>query len=83
MPGRRNRRSRRTRRRNRMCREKVTYWSEVAAMDAATRTGNTWYRCPYCHGFHLTSRYHQPGGGPDVLRRDSGHDQGDEDKSAG
>lgn len=45
-----------------MCREKVTYWSEVAAMDAATHTGNTWYRCPYCHGFHLTSRYHQPGG---------------------
>ena len=50
-----------------MCAEKVRYGSEISAMRAAVRTGNTWYRCPYCHGYHLTSRYHQPGraeGGP-------------------
>ena len=44
-----------------MCVEKVRYGSEMSAMRAAVRTGNTWYRCPYCRGYHLTSRYHQPG----------------------
>ena len=46
---------RRTKRRNRMCSEKVRYPDEMEAMRAAVRTGNTWYRCPYCHGYHLTS----------------------------
>lgn len=73
---------RRTKRKSRMCSEKIRFPDEMAVMRAAVRTGNTWYRCPYCHGYHLTSRYHQPGGGPDVLRRDSGHDQGDAAKSA-
>lgn len=38
-----------------MCSEKVRYPDEMEAMRAAVRTGNTWYRCPYCHGYHLTS----------------------------
>lgn len=47
-------RARRRRREERACLSKVPYPSEMAAMDAAVRTGLVWYRCPYCHRWHLT-----------------------------
>lgn len=43
-----------------MCGRKVRYASEYAAMRAGAKTGMTWYHCPYCHGWHLTSMYRQP-----------------------
>lgn len=46
----------------RMCTSKVRYPSLMAALDAAVRTGLTWYRCPRCRGWHLTSRKETPGG---------------------
>ena len=49
-------RRRRTKRRMRGCKTKKRYGSEIAAMRVAVRFGQTWYRCPYCHGFHLTSK---------------------------
>lgn len=36
------------------CTSKVRYTSLMAAMNAAARTGLNWYRCRYCHGWHLT-----------------------------
>lgn len=63
MGNRRHRRSRRTERRNRMCIRKKAFRSEIAAMRAGARFGQDWYRCPYCHAWHLTSRNSQPRGG--------------------
>lgn len=45
----------RKKREKRMCRDKVAYPSMMAALDAAVRTGLTWYHCPYCNKWHLTS----------------------------
>ncbi len=50
-------RKRRRRREQRACRDKVAYDTELSAARAAARTDNTWYRCPYCHKWHLTSKY--------------------------
>lgn len=55
--------ARRRERARRMCTSKVRYGSLMAAVDAATRTGLTWYRCPRCRGWHLTSRKTAPRGG--------------------
>lgn len=38
------------------CTSKARYGTLMAALDAASRHGLTWYRCPYCKGWHLTSR---------------------------
>jgi hypothetical protein len=53
-------------RRERMCTGKRRYRDEIAAMLALGRIGDRGrdrgaspvrqYRCPYCHGWHLTSQ---------------------------
>lgn len=53
---RRHRARRRRERKRRACTSKRRYNSEIDAMRAAVRCGLTWYRCPYCHRWHLTSR---------------------------
>ncbi len=52
---------RRTKRKRRTCTQKVTFYSELAAMRVGARYGQDWYRCPYCHAWHLTSKNTQPG----------------------
>ena len=37
------------------CSSKKRYGSEIAAMRAAIRFQQTWYRCANCGGWHLTS----------------------------
>lgn len=56
----RHKRRRRTQRKRRACDTKATYYTEMAAMHVAVRFGQDWYRCPYCHRFHLTSKNSQP-----------------------
>lgn len=45
-----------------MCPEKTRFASELSAMRAGSRLGMDWYRCPYCGGFHLTSKNRMKGG---------------------
>ncbi len=52
----RHRKRRRAARVMRGCTSKVRYRSLASAIDAAVRHALTWYRCPYCGGWHLTSR---------------------------
>lgn len=52
---------RRTKRKLRTCTQKVAFYSELAAMRVGARYGQDWYRCPYCHAWHLTSKNTQPG----------------------
>ena len=49
-------RRRRRERERRACTDKVAYPSELAALRVAARIGLNWYRCPYCHKWHLTHR---------------------------
>lgn len=56
MTNRRHHKRRRTERKRRMCASKVRYSTRMQALNAGVRTGMDWYRCPYCKGFHLTSR---------------------------
>lgn len=51
-----NRKKRKRLLKARGCTSKVRYASLMAAMNAAARTGLNWYRCRYCHGWHLTKR---------------------------
>lgn len=51
---------RRTKRKRRTCTQKVAFRSELAAMRVGARYGKDWYRCPYCHAWHLTSKNSQP-----------------------
>lgn len=51
-----NRRRRRTKRKRRMCDSKATYYSVMDALKASVKYGLTWYRCDYCHKWHLTSK---------------------------
>lgn len=53
---------RHTARKRRMCSEKTRFASELSAMRAGSRLGMDWYRCPYCGGFHLTSKNRMKGG---------------------
>lgn len=50
--------NRKSRRRNvRLhCEPKVAYPTQMKAMRAGAMRGLNWYRCPYCHKWHLTSR---------------------------
>lgn len=57
----RNHRRRSTKRKRRMCTQKAAFYSELAAMRVGARYGQDWYRCPYCHAWHLTSKNSQPG----------------------
>lgn len=41
--------------------ERCANRSELAAMRVGARYGQDWYRCPYCHAWHLTSKNSQPG----------------------
>lgn len=50
-----------TKRKRRTCTQKVAFRSELAAMRVGARYGQDWYRCPYCHAWHLTSKNSQPG----------------------
>ena len=56
--------TRRRKRERAVCRGKVRYRDQMAAMHAGALTGMDWYRCPVCRGWHLTSRHSQPNGGP-------------------
>lgn len=56
MTNRRHHKRRRTEMKRRACTSKVRYSSLMQVMNAGARTGMDWYRCPYCKGFHLTSR---------------------------
>ena len=53
---RRHRARMRRERKRRACTSKRRYNSEIGAMRASARYGLTWYRCPYCYRWHLTSR---------------------------
>lgn len=57
----RHHRRRQTKRKRRMCTQKVAFHSELAAMKVGARYGQDWYRCPYCHAWHPTSKNSQPG----------------------
>lgn len=57
----RHHRRRQTKRKRRMCTDKKKFGSEYAAMRVGARYGQNWYRCPYCHRWHLTSKNSQPG----------------------
>lgn len=39
-----------------MCDGKATYYSVMDALKASVKYGLTWYRCDYCHKWHLTSK---------------------------
>lgn len=39
-----------------MCSGKTRFAREITAMRAGAGLGMDWYRCPYCGGYHLTSR---------------------------
>lgn len=56
----RHRKARRTKRMKRMCRDKHAYRTELQAMRVGARWHQDWYRCPYCHMWHLTSKNTQP-----------------------
>lgn len=43
-------------RKARMCENKRTFYTQMKALEVAVKTGDTWYWCPYCHHFHLTSK---------------------------
>lgn len=47
---------RRHERRARICDCKVRFASQLAAIDAAVQMGLTYYRCPFCGGWHLTQQ---------------------------
>lgn len=56
----RHRRLRKYERKRRTCTGKRRYGSELVAMREGARFGMDWYRCPYCGGWHLTSKNSQP-----------------------
>lgn len=51
-------RNRKSRRRNvRLhCEPKTAFATQMHAMRAGAKAGLNWYRCPYCHKWHLTSK---------------------------
>jgi len=56
MTNRAHHKARHTARVQRGCGRKVTYHSEESALRAALRTTTTWYHCPHCGHWHLTSQ---------------------------
>lgn len=60
---RRHRHRRHTARKHRMCSDKTRFASEIAAMRSGAKFGMDWYRCPYCGGYHLTSKNSMKGTG--------------------
>lgn len=52
---------RRTARKRRMCSEKTRFASEIAAMRSGAKFDMDWYQCPYCGGYHLTSKNRMKG----------------------
>lgn len=44
----------RKKRMERACTSKIAYPSLKSAINAAMRLNLNWYRCPYCHKWHLT-----------------------------
>lgn len=49
-----HRRRRRTKRLQKSCKSKVRYPNQMTALNAAVRTGMSWYYCRNCGGYHLT-----------------------------
>lgn len=66
-------RKRSKKRKERMCLSKVRYSTPMKALQVATKTGETWYKCPYCHGYHLTSKYNDLSPGNKFLEQKSAH----------
>lgn len=52
---------RHTARKHRMCSDKTRFASEIAAMRSGAKFDMDWYRCPYCGGYHLTSKNRMKG----------------------
>lgn len=46
---------------HRMCSDKTRFASEIAAMRSGAKFDMDWYRCPYCGGYHLTSKNRMKG----------------------
>lgn len=44
-----------------MCSQKTRFESEMSAMKAGAKLVMDWYRCPYCRGYHLTSKNRMKG----------------------
>lgn len=51
-----SKKKRRKARKLKMCENKRTFFTQMDALAVAVKTGDTWYYCPYCHHFHLTSK---------------------------
>lgn len=51
-----SKKKRRKARKLKMCENKRTFFTQMDALSVAVKTGDTWYYCPYCHHFHLTSK---------------------------
>lgn len=44
-----------------MCSDKTRFAGEIAAMRSGAKFDMDWYRCPYCGGYHLTSKNRMKG----------------------
>lgn len=66
-------RRRKRQRKEKMCSIKIRYSNPMQALKAALKTGETWYKCPYCHGYHLTSKYNDLDPGNKFLENKSSH----------